>query len=69
MKYVLWALISGSVHSSYLGEFNSLQACQNAIRSRLEMGLSELALQQPQVKQAIDTALKYQRNYVCVAQD
>jgi hypothetical protein len=68
MKYILWALINSGVHAGYMGEFDSLAACQHAIQKRYELGISPLALQQPAVREAIRATLQYQQEYVCVPQ-
>lgn len=62
MKFILIALIT----NSYLGEYDSLKACEAALRTQYTARLYPGSLDNPAVQGAIDTALKYQRDYVCL---
>jgi hypothetical protein len=66
MKYILWALINSTVHAGYMGEFDSLKSCQEAIQSRYTIMLAPESLSSPAVQEAIRTTLKYQQEYICV---
>lgn len=68
MKYILWAVISGSIHTAYMGEFDSLIACQQAIEQRFLLNIDPQARNNPEVQKAIKTTLLYQREYICVPQ-
>lgn len=66
MKYILWAVISGTIHASYMGEFENMQACQEAIKQRFLLNIDPGARDMPEVQKAIETTLLHQREYICV---
>jgi hypothetical protein len=49
-----------------LGTYSSYDACQSAIRQILMMNIYKDVRENPEVKKAIDVAMKYQQEYQCI---
>lgn len=51
---------------TYLGDYHNNAACQNAIREIYFAKMAPNARDNEVAKQAVDTAIQYQREYICV---
>ena len=64
MKYILIAYILGQ-NPATLGEYNSFEACNNAIRQTYMMKVPKEFWTNSDYLNALELNLKFQRDYVC----
>lgn len=62
MEYILVALMT----QTSLGQYANLASCQNALRSMYVAKVAPESASNPVVIKAIDTQVKYQRDYACL---
>lgn len=68
VNYILIFVATVNTQPTYLGTYNTEESCKSAIRSIYEQRISppNLVVKTPQMDKAVDTAMKYQRDFVCI---
>lgn len=64
--FILLYVLAGAP-AAQLGTYDSLPACQAAIKTIFMANIAISARNQPAVISAVDTTIKYQQEYSCVS--